>query len=396
MLAMDWNFQGTLDILSPPHFPVWQEKQIVEALENPVDIAPLSELAQGKNTACIIVDDLARPTPAGSVIPHLLQQMETAGLPPERVSIVVATGTHGKLPDHLLEKKVGPEAFSRCNIVIHDAKAELAGTGILYGKEELKTNSTFWNAELKLGIGSVLPHSFAGYSGGAKLVLPGLANVQATARSHKFVQMGLRGGQDPNENRFRLEAERLARQMGLEFIVCVFTNQQREITGLVAGDLVTAHRQACVEAEKQFQTPCEPPYDAVLLNAFPKDLDLIQAENVFVCLKKLTQPLLKEDGIYCVTCAASEGIGHHGLFEPGGASYRPPQKKRNLKGRPLWMISPNVREEDARKLLFEDYPFYSDIDQALKDLSMILPKPAKVAVVPCATMQQLINTESKK
>ena len=112
-------------------------------------------------------------------------------------------------------------------------------------RQELKINRTFLQSDIKVGVGSVLPHSFAGYSGGAKLMLPGLADLQATARSHKFVQMGLRGGRDPNQNRFRLEIEQLARQLGFQYAVCIVPNSRRETAGVVCGDVVAAHRRAC-------------------------------------------------------------------------------------------------------------------------------------------------------
>ena len=125
------------------------------------------------------------------------------------------------------------------------------------------------------------------------------------------------------------------------------------------------------------------------MGAFPKDSDLIQAENAWVCLKSLKRPIVREGGIYVIATAASEGLGRHGLFDPTGVSYRQPQEKRALKGRPVWYYAPGVREEQARQFIWEGYPLHDDPRQLIRELEAALPRQARVAAVPCATMQQL-------
>ena len=166
----------------------------------------------------MVVDDLARPTRASDILPPLLNRLHEAGLPQDEVRIVVATGSHGTLDRQQLAWKVGEEIVSCYRVECHDCRTSLAATNINYGHRRLAINRTFLESDLKIAVGSVLPHAFAGYSGGAKLVLPGLSDLSATARSHKFVQLGLRGGAAPNENRFRLEAEQLARQAGIKIM----------------------------------------------------------------------------------------------------------------------------------------------------------------------------------
>ncbi len=233
------------------------------------------------------------------------------------------------------------------------------------------------------------PHSFAGHSGGAKLLLPGLADVAATARSHKFVQMGLRGGGDPNENRFRLEIEQLARQLGLHYTVCLVPNARCQTAGVFAGDLVSAHRAACRAAARAYATPIRHTCDCLVLNAYPKDIDLVQAENALVALKTARSPVVKEQGVLLLCTAASEGLGHHGLFAPGGASYRAPRPKRALGGRELWLYAPGVSETEARQMFWEGYPFFRDPAQLCEALRQKFPGGATAAVMPCAPMQQL-------
>ncbi|MCG8648423.1 MAG: lactate racemase domain-containing protein [Pirellulales bacterium] len=388
----DLVFPGNLrpELLAPRDAPAWDDGQVRAALDQPIGSGRLSEIASSCQTACIAVDDLARPTRAGDVLTHLLNDLRSAGLATSRCTIVIATGTHGSLTATQIEKKIGAEAF-RCGaaIEVHDP-SKLCPTGILYGKEELHINRSFLEADLKLGISGVLPHSFAGFSGGAKMMLPGLANVEATARSHKFVQMGLRGGQDLDKNRFRQEIEALARQLGFEFTICVVTNSGQETCGVYAGDLVQAHRAACDAAQVCYRTPCEGTYDAMVVNAFPKDGDLIQAENAMIAFKPTGFGVVKEDGVI-VLCTAAGELGVHGLFAPGGVSYREPGPNRVLQDRELWILAPHLDEALVRKRYWQGYRFFSDAQALGEALETRLGSAARVGVLPCAPMQQLVR-----
>ncbi|HLJ10129.1 MAG TPA: lactate racemase domain-containing protein [Planctomycetaceae bacterium] len=359
------------------------------AIASPCDGTPLVARARGSRSACVVVDDLARPTPASAVLPFIIEQLNEAHIAAEAIHIVVATGSHGMLDNRQLAWKVGPDVLARYDVKCHDCQSGLAPSGVTYGSRELKINRTFLEADFKMTIGSVLPHSFAGYSGGAKMVLPGLADLAATARSHKFVQLGLRGGTDPNSNRFRLEAEDLARRLGLQFCVNVVTNRRREIVGVFAGDLVTAHREACRLAEQAFRTRVLKTYDCLLINAYPKDIDLIQAENAFVALKTARAPLVHDGGVIILATAASEGLGCHGLFQPGGASYQAPQRKRAFGNRELWLYAPSVTTDDVHQLYWEGYPVLHNPDELKAALARRFPGPAAVGVLPCGPMQQI-------
>jgi nickel-dependent lactate racemase len=284
---------------------------------------------------------------------------------------------------------LGDESVANYRIECHDCRDNLAGPGIRYGDSELRINRAFLESDLKIAIGTVLPHPFAGFSGGAKLVLPGLADLRSIQRSHQFVQMGLRGGADPNENRFRLEAERIARELELKFSISVVTNMRRETAGVFAGDPVDAHRQACAVAKEAYSCEIRQSYDCALVNAFPKDIDLLQSEAAFVVWKTARSPVVRERGVVVLTTAASAGIGQHGLFEPGGASYVVPQAKRWLKDRELWIYAPSVPRETVHKLYWSGYPAFQDGSELMQALEKRLPEQTRIAVFPCGPMQCL-------
>lgn len=379
----------SVDVLSACDAPSCGQEAIAAALDSPIDSPPLAELAQGRRRACIVVDDLARPTRAAEVLPELLKRLHAGGLSAAAIRIVVATGSHGPVGAEAITWKVGEEVAAAYRVESHDCHGDLAGTGIAYGDRELRINRTFLEADLRLVVGSALPHAFAGFSGGAKLVIPGLVDIEATARSHKFVELGLRGGTRPGENRFRGEAEQLVGQLGLDFAVCVLPNARRETAAVFAGHFVRAHRRACERAAALYRTTLGPDYDCLVLNAYPKDVDLIQSEGALVALKSLRGPAVREGGVIVLATAAFAGIGRHGLFEPGGASYRKPQRKRIAAGRDLWLYVPSLSADQVHQLYCHEYPVFRRPAELCSALAARFVGPAKAAVLPCAAMQRL-------
>jgi len=379
----------SVDWLEPPFGPVWTQSQIAAAIRAPFSAPPLRELAQGARRVCIAVDDLARPTRAGLILPHVLQELCAGGLKDDAVDLVIATGAHSNL--QMLEAKIGPEAAARLRVHVHDQQA-VATAAIEYGGRPLLINRTFLDADLKIGIGAVLPHPFAGYSGGAKLLVPGLADLAACDRSHKFVRMGLRGGTGTSQNGFRLEIERIARRVGYSFTICCVPDARREMIGVCAGDVVAAHRQASLIAARAYATPVASNYDCLIVNAYPKDTDLIQAQGALVALKTATRPVVNEGGLVVLAAAASGGLGSHGLFGPGGLSYRPPSPRRDLANRELWLYTPAISPSDARKLFWEGYRFFQCAEELSAALHQRLGPAARAAILPCGPLQQIVTS----
>ena len=380
-----------VDWLEPPFGPAWAQSQIAAAIRAPIAAPPLHELAQGARRVCIAVDDLARPTRAGLVLPCVLEELRAGGLTDNAIDLVIATGAHGQPDPQMIEAKIGPEAAARLRVQVHNREA-VATAAIEYGGRPLLVNRTFLEADLKIGIGSVLPHPFAGYSGGAKLLVPGLTDLAACERSHKFVQMGLRGGAVPGRNGFRLEIERIARRVGYSFTICCIPDAVREMIGVYAGDIVAAHRLACQTAARAYATPASSSYDCLIVNAYPKDTDLIQSAGALVSLKTATRPVVREGGVVVLTTAASGGLGSHGLFGPGGLSYRAPSPRRDLADRELWLYAPTISPSDVRKLFWEGYRFFQCAEELSAALHKRLGPAARAAILPCGPLQQIATS----
>ncbi|HET9265664.1 MAG TPA: lactate racemase domain-containing protein, partial [Vicinamibacterales bacterium] len=267
--------------------PSLSRSEIARALDHPIGAPPLDTLARGKRSASIAIDDRTRPLKTAVLLPELVDRLTNAGVPIDRITIVVASGAHRRANEQDFEAKIGRELLARVRAVPHDPRADLVDTGVALGGVPVRVNREFAGAELRIGLGAVIPHPFAGFSGGGKIVIPGLADLDVLARTHKFALMGFRGGARLEGNSFRAEMEAAVRQIGLDWTVNVALNSQRDAAAVCAGDMVEAHRAAAAAAARIGMTqPPERPLDAILLNAYPKDGELLQVESALVPLRQ--------------------------------------------------------------------------------------------------------------
>ena len=347
-------------------------------------------LADASDVA-IAVDDCARPTPAAHVLEPLLAAWQTIGYPADRVRIVLAAGAHAPPDSDRLRAKLGPHISATCRVEVHDPHGDLCDTGIPYGDRTLRLNRTFATSSRRVCLGSVLPHPFAGFGGGAKLILPGLTDLDTTERSHKFVLLGLRGGGDPNQNRFRAEAEAIAAQLGPTLGLACVPGRNREIVELFAGDLVASHRAASAHAATLYATPLPGEYDCLVLNAYPKDVDLLQSQGALLALKSRRSSPLRAGGVALLTTAASTGVGQHELFGPGGRCLRPPRHPPALAGRDLWIYAPTLSPADLAWFFPPETRLFTAAAELRDALRHHLGETARCAVVPTAPLQQLLE-----
>jgi nickel-dependent lactate racemase len=381
--------QWQIEMFAMKDAPAMPEEEIAAALMRSIAAPPIYNRADQKRRAVIAVDDLSRPTPAGEILPALLEMLRLCDLRDEQISIVVSLGSHSALKPEEIRRKVGKEAAQRVRVENHDCQRNLVDAGVKVGQTPVLINRTFAEADLKILIGSVVPHAFAGFSGGAKMVLPGLANIESIEWTHKAVMMGLRGKAGTLEdNRFRAEFERIARHVGVQFSVNVVVNSRREIAGIFAGDIEAAHRQAAKFARNIYATPLpSAPLDIAICNAYPKDDELLQAENAFMFHHTAPPSYLKEDGLILLTSACSLGMGHHGLFGPQQRLYRQPLRKRFLGNRHVAAFMPGVSSEEFHQIYWEGYPHFRAWEATLEFLRQRYPSGARVGIFPCSSIQ---------
>jgi len=368
-------------------------RQLQTSLEAPLEFPSLADWCAGKDRVAIAVDDVARPTQAAPLLDLLLDRLAAQGIGRSQVSVVIGGGTHSPPDAPRIEAKLGSRACRQIRVEVHNPHGDLADTGLPYGDRTLRINRTFFEAPLKICLGSVLPHPFAGYGGGAKMLVPGLSDVPTTDRTHKFVLLGLRGGTDPNHNRFRTEIEQLVRPLGPIFAVQCVPNVRRETCAVFAGELVAAHRAACAFAAPAYATRLAGQYDALILNAYPKDVDLLQSLGALVALKTLPRSPLREGGVAVLTTAASTGVGIHELFGPGGLSRSPPRPLREFQGRELWVFAPGLKPDDLRWYFPETVQHFEDPAILMAALQQRLGPQARCGVALSAPLQQFVEAD---
>ena len=162
------------------------ERQLREALRNPIGTPPLSELAQGKGSACIVICDITRPVPNRLILPPILQTLEEAGIPRQKITILIATGLHRPNEGDELVELVGPEIARDYVCVNHHGKVqdEHQYLGESANGVPIWIDHRYMDAELKITTGLIEPHLMAGYSGGRKLICPGIAGLETVRVWH--------------------------------------------------------------------------------------------------------------------------------------------------------------------------------------------------------------------
>jgi len=364
------------------------EHEVRRAFSHPISSPPLDVIADGAKSVAIAVDDLTRPTPTRELLPIVLEYLRSSGIQKNQIKMVVALGVHPPLSRDDLAHKLGTEVVRDYRIVQHHASENLQEVGIRLDGIPVKINKDFLESDLKISMGCITPHPFAGFSGGGKTILPGLASTEIIERTHRYALMGFRGGLGVIEgNQFREEVEEVSRKCGVNLIIDVVVNQRREMAGVFVGDVREAFLKGVHFARKVYPTSLPIEVDVAVLNAYPKDTDLIQSENGFNVLRSAERLFVRDQGKIVLMTASSHGRGAHGMFAPGGRLYREPLRKRWLRERGLIVYSPGVSEEEVRSMFWKGYPFCQTWGEVLKILEQAFPNHCRVAVFPCGSLQ---------
>lgn len=307
---------------------------VVNALLFPIGTPPLLDLARGRQNAVVVISDITRPVPNSLILPPILRTLEAAGIPKERILILIATGMHRPNEGIELTELVGEEVASSYRVENH-AGTDLASHVDLGISEEgvpLLVDRRYVEADLRILTGLIEPHLMAGYSGGRKAVLPGVCSLETMKVMH-----GYRMIQDPltvvgrlDDNPFHLTALKLARQVGVDFIVNVTLNENREIAGVYAGDLDLAHRAGVAELESYVVDEIEEPVDIVVTSGggYPLDQTFYQSIKGLVAAKGI----LKQGGTLILSADLGEGMGSVSFQELVEEMTGPEEFLESLKG----------------------------------------------------------------
>lgn len=288
-----------------------QSKSIFDALANPIGSKPLSEIAKGKKTACILICDITRPVPNKVILPQVLKTIENAGVPRSGITILIATGLHRPNEGEELVELVGEDIARNYRVENHHGKenSEHDFLGVTPRGVPVYIDSRYVRAELKITTGLIEPHLMAGYSGGRKVICPGIAGIETVKVWHgpKFLEhpnadCGIVEGNPVHE-----ENTHIALMTGCDFIVNVCVDGNRQITWAGAGDMIKAWEAGVAFVRQVVRVPIKEPVDIVLTSCagYPLDITWYQA------VKGLTGalPILKKGGTIILVASLTEGLG---------------------------------------------------------------------------------------
>ena len=279
------------------------------ALDEPVGAERIEQLVKPGQKICIISDDNTRKTPARLILKELLPRLESAGIRREDILIVMALGSHRPMTKEEMVEKVGVDVFNRyrvCNSEFEDPE-KLVQVGFSELGTPIRVFKPAMEADIRIGIGTVVPHGCMGWSGGAKILYPGITSADIVSEFH--VMQGLYEeiliGMD--ECPVRLAVEEWTQKIGLHYIINTILDDKLELYKAVSGDYVKAHRRAVSYAKEICAVSVQEQPDVVLTASYPISLDYWQ------CSKAIYGPgrIIKEGGELLVLAACTEGIGPH-------------------------------------------------------------------------------------
>jgi len=291
--------------VSPASDPVGD---IERALDHPIGTAPLAELARGKGSAIVICDDMTRPTPAWLALPPVLSRIEGAGVPRERILIMMALGTHRPMTEAEMERKVGKEIMAHYQVVnsVFWIEEKLRYLGEV-DRLPLYVDQRVMDADLKISIGTVLPHPAAGWGGGGKMICPGVAGERTVRSLHYMQGAAPRNLFGDVNSPVRAAIEKWAARVGLDFTLNLVLTGQGQVYRVAAGHFVQSHRQAVKLALDVIGAPLKERTEIVIVDSHPADLDLWQATKAL----SAGDWAAADGGTVVLVTPCPEGVGPH-------------------------------------------------------------------------------------
>jgi nickel-dependent lactate racemase len=299
---------------------------LVAALRAPIDTLPLRELTRRGGRVAISVCDITRAQPRREMLEALFEEMPNVRA--DDITILIATGTHRTNTPAELEAMLGPDIARRYCIVNHDSRdrTALVRVGDTTTGVPVYLNHRWLHADIRMTTGFVEPHFFAGFSGGPKMVAPGLAGLETVLTLHDARRIG-----DPNAtwgitegNPIHDDVREIARMTGVHFAVDVTLNRAQEITAVFGGDLFAEHRAACAAAKRDAMRGVGAPFDVVLTTnaGYPLDQNLYQAVKGMSAAAKV----VRRGGTIVCAAECRDGLPAHGSYGQVLASRSSPQE----------------------------------------------------------------------
>jgi nickel-dependent lactate racemase len=287
---------------------------LVAAMRAPIDSLPLPAIVKPGQRIAVSVCDITRAQPRREMLEAIFAELP--GVRHEDVTVLVATGTHRANTADELDRMLGPDIARRCRVRNHDSRhaATLQYVGRTTTGVEVRINREWLAADVRITTGFVEPHFFAGFSGGPKMVAPGLAGLDTVMTLHDARRIG-----HPNAtwgitegNPIHDDVREIARMVPVDFAIDVTLNRDQQITAAFAGDILAEHARACAHAKATAMRAVPAPFDVVLTtnSGYPLDQNLYQAVKGMSAAAKIVKP----GGTIICAAECRDGLPNHGSY----------------------------------------------------------------------------------
>ena len=367
--------------------------EVIRALENPIGTPRLFDIIKPGEKVVIITSDITRPMPSKIVLPPLLKELQSKGVKLEDVTIVFALGSHRGHTSDEMKYLVGEQVYNQVKC-IDSSSTDFIHMGTTEMGTPIDVFTPVAKADRRICLGNIEYHYFAGYSGGAKAIMPGVSTRAAIQANHSaMVREEAKAGAIDN-NPVRQDIDEIVKYCPIDFILNVVLDEKKNIIKAVAGHHIEAHREGCKFLDSLYKVEIPERADIVITTpgGYPKDINLYQAQKALDNAKHA----VKEGGIVILLAACTEGLGEE-VFERWmlnaksiDSMIEDIQKNFELGGHKAAAISlvnrksqiylvSDMKADFVEKLFMK--PF-SEVDDALKAAFEKLGKDAKVLLMP--------------
>lgn len=290
-------------ILEPKHF-IGSELSEFDLQLRKLLQEKLVDKLQGTRKLLLLVDDITRQTPASWILPALIDLANDCGINDSSITILVATGTHRNMTLSEQIKKYGESIVKRIKMVSHNYKTDVIELGVTSNGTKIAVNKLVLEHDFVIGIGMVVPHRVAGFSGGGKIVQPGISGEETTGQTH-WLSAQFEGHEilGKVENPVREEIEAIAAVAGLRFIINVLPDRNGRPIRVFAGDPLSTFKEAAEFAKKVYGVPAKSS-KIVLTDSYPADIEMWQASKGIYS----ADLVLEREGVLILVSPCKEGV----------------------------------------------------------------------------------------
>ncbi|MFT9493730.1 nickel-dependent lactate racemase [Anaerosolibacter sp.] len=367
--------------------------EVKRALNNPIGSPRLKDIVKRGEKIVIVTSDITRPMPSKTALPVLLEELYEANILNKDITIVFALGSHRKHSEEEKRYLVGDDIYEKIECIDSDVD-DCIHIGTTSGGTPVDIFKPVVEADRIICLGNIEYHYFAGYSGGAKAIMPGVSTREAIQANHSMmVRKDAKAG-TLDENSLRRDIDEVAKMLSIDFILNVVLDEKKNIMKAVAGHHIEAHREGCKFLDRLYKIEIDHPADIVIVSpgGFPKDINVYQAQKAL----DNAQHAVRDGGIIILTASCKEGLGEH-TFERWMTTSKSLdemivniQKKFELGGHKaaaiamvhqrarIFLIS-DLEDDFIRKIFLEPQ---KNIEEALQNAYSILGEDAKVIVMP--------------